>query len=92
VTKILFAPFSIIGGLIAGLLGRRVFARIWGLIDDEEPPEPGHRDVSWGKVLAAAALQAAVFAAARAAVDRGARQAFASLTGSWPGERVPEPE
>jgi hypothetical protein len=92
VTKLLFIPFSIASGLLAGLLGRQVFAKIWGLIDDEEPPEPGHRQVPWGKVLGAAALQGAIFAAARAAADRGARRAFLRVTGSWPGERAPKPE
>ena len=90
--KLLFIPFSVGGGLIAGFIGKKVFEQIWGLIDKEEPPEPEHRRAPWAKVLAAAALEGAIFRATRAATDRGTRVAFANLTGSWPGEEEPEPE
>jgi hypothetical protein len=90
--KLLFIPFSVVGGLIAGFVGKKLFEQLWGLIDEREPPESEHRDAPWGKVVAAAALEGAVFRATRVAVDRGQRAAFASLTGSWPGEERPEPE
>jgi xanthosine utilization system XapX-like protein len=48
-TRILFAPFSALGGLLAGLLGKRVFAAVWSLIDKEEPAQPEHRDAPWSK-------------------------------------------
>ena len=90
--KVLFIPFSVVGGLLAGFVGKKLFEQLWGVIDDREPPEPEHRAASWGKVLAAAALQGAVFRATRALVDRGSRNAFASLTGTWPGKERPEIE
>jgi hypothetical protein len=90
--KLLFIPFSVISGLIAGFLGKKLFEQIWGAVDDREPPEAEHRYASWGKVIAAAAIEGAIFRATRAAVDRSSRQAFASLTGTWPGEEEPEPE
>jgi hypothetical protein len=43
-------------------------------------------------VLLAAALQGAVFRGVRALVDRGSRNAFASVTGTWPGTERPEIE
>jgi len=92
VAKVLFIPFSIGGGLVAGFVGKKVFEQIWGLIDEEEPPEPEHRVSPWGKMLLATALEGAIFRATRAAADRGSRQAFASLTGTWPGQEEPEPE
>jgi hypothetical protein len=90
--KFLFIPFSIVAGLVAGFAGKKVFEQLWGVIDDREPPEAEHRDATWGKVILAAALQGAVFRATRAAVDRGSRGAFESLTGTWPGQERPEPE
>ena len=90
--KLLFLPFSIVSGLIAGFLGKKLFEQLWGVIDEEEPPEPKHRYVSFAKVLAAAALEGAVFRATRAAVDHQSRRAFAGVTGSWPGQEAPEPE
>ena len=92
VSKLLFSPFSIISGLIAGLVGRKLFSLVWGLIDDEEPPKAEHRDVDPRKLALALAIDGAVFALVRGLVDHGARVAFARAYGSWPGEERPEPE
>lgn len=90
--KLLFIPFSIVSGLLAGFLSKKLFDQVWGVIDDEEPPQAKHRYVGFGKVLLAAALEGAIFKAVRAATDHESRRAFAGLTGSWPGEEAPEPE
>jgi hypothetical protein len=90
--KILFIPISIAAGLIAGFVSRKIFDQVWGLIDEEEPPESQHRDIQWGKLLAAAALQGAIFRLMKEASDHYSRRAFAGVTGSWPGEERPEPE
>ena len=65
---------------------------MWGKIDEEEAPGARHRDVSWTKVLTAAALQGAIFTLARTAFDRGSRTAFYRLLGSWPGEKRTDPK
>lgn len=88
--KVLFIPVSIAAGLIAGLAGKKLFDLAWGLIDDEEPPEPEHRDVSWLRLALALALQGAIFRAVRGLADRGTRIAFYRATGAWPGEEEPE--
>lgn len=88
--KLLFIPFSIVGGLIAGFLSKKVFDLAWGLVDDEEPPEPEHRDVSWAKLAIAMALQGAIFRMMRGLSDRASRKAFHRLTGEWPGQQEPE--
>jgi hypothetical protein len=90
--KLLFIPVSVSGGLIAGFIGKKLFEQLWGIVDDEEPPDPKHREVSLGKVVAAAALEGAIFKGMRAAIDHKAREAFAGATGTWPGEERPEPE
>jgi uncharacterized protein DUF4235 len=90
--KILFVPFSIVAGLLAGILSRKAFDQIWGLVDAEEPPEGKHRDIQWGKLLAAAAIQGAIFRAVKEASDHYSRRAFAGVTGSWPGQERPEDE
>ena len=90
--KLLFTPLSIGGGLLAGFLGKKLFNQVWGLIDEEEPPDSKHLEISWGKLLLAAAVQGAIFRAVKEATDHGTRRAFMNLTGSWPGEERPEPE
>lgn len=84
--KILFAPISIGAGLIAGLVAQKIFERVWAAIDDEDPPEPDNRQVQTGKLLAALAVEGAIFRLAKGLTDRGARKGFAGLTGFWPGD------
>ena len=90
--KLIFLPFSIGGGLLAGLIGRKLFEVIWGVIDDEEAPKPEHREISMAKLVIALAIEGALFALIRGLVDHGSRHAFTRVTGSWPGEERPEPE
>jgi xanthosine utilization system XapX-like protein len=90
--RLLFIPISIAGGLIAGYVGKKVFDQVWGLIDEEEPPNPKHREISWPKMVGALALEGAIFRAARGLADHASRRSFARVTGSWPGEERPEPE
>jgi hypothetical protein len=87
VAKVLFTPFSIAFSLIAGLVARKVFDRVWHVIDDEDPPDPGEELEPLPRILLAAGLQAAVFALARTLFDRQARRTFRGLTGTWPGPK-----
>ena len=52
-TKILFIPFSVVSGFLAGKVASSLFERLWRLIDKQETPEPEHRAVRWPKLLAA---------------------------------------
>jgi hypothetical protein len=90
--KFLFAPISIVLGLIAGLVGRKIFEQAWGLIDKEEPPDAKHREIDYRKLVAALLVEGAIFRLVKGLADHGARQGYARLTGSWPGEEAPEPE
>lgn len=90
--KLLFTPISVITGLLAGLLGKKIFERLWGLIDEEEPPSPEHRELSGPKLVAALAIEGAIFRLVKGLTEHGIRRAFAKATGSWPGEERPEPE
>jgi hypothetical protein len=90
VGKLLFIPFSLAAGLIAGFISKKLFDVAWGLVDEEEPPEPEHRHVTWLKLAVALALEGAIFRMMRGLADRGSRLGFYRLTGSWPGEEEPE--
>ena len=37
---VIYKPFGIILGIVAGLIGKRIFTFVWTKIDDEEPAEP----------------------------------------------------
>jgi Protein of unknown function (DUF4235) len=89
-TKILFLPFSIVGGFLAGKVATLIFERIWRLVDDRESPDPDQRAVRWPKLILALVLEGAIFRAVRGAVDRGSRELFTRLTGTWPGDEAPK--
>jgi hypothetical protein len=88
--KLLYKPFALIAGVIAGKLAERVFKTVWSKIDEGEPPEPTQRDANVGKAVGAAALEAATLAAAKAAANRASAQSFHYLFGVWPGPESAE--
>ena len=90
--KLLFIPFSILGSLVAGALSRKIVDQVWGLIDEEEPPDGKYRDIEWGKLILAALIQGAIFRLMKEATDHYSRRAFYRTTGTWPGAERPEDE
>jgi hypothetical protein len=89
--KLLYKPVGILFGIVGGLLAKRVFEKLWGLVDDEEPPTPTTQQTSWSKVIGAAAVEGLAFKVTRAAVDRAGAKSFHHVTGAWPGDKTPEP-
>jgi hypothetical protein len=90
--RVLFAPVSIAAGLLAGLIGKKLFEQAWGLVDEVEPPDSEHREIDWPKLIVALAIEGAIFRVVKGLVDHQARASFARATGSWPGEAEPELE
>jgi hypothetical protein len=88
--KFVFTPFSLLLGLVAGIVGQKIFEKLWDLVDDEEPPSPEHRQFSWPKLLTALLVEGAIFRLVKGLTDHGARRAFAGATGTWPGDEAPE--
>jgi Protein of unknown function (DUF4235) len=86
VNKLLYKPFSVAFSVAGGVLAGLLFKQIWKLIaGEEDAPEATSPEYGWGEVLAAAALQGAIFAVVKAAIDRGGAEGVRRLTGSWPG-------
>lgn len=85
--KLLYKPFAVICGLIAGALSRRIARGLWRLVDEEAPPSPTTERAPLSKVLGAAAIEGLAFSVTRAAVDRAGARGFAHLFGVWPGDR-----
>jgi hypothetical protein len=85
--KLMFIPFRVIGGFLAGKIATGLFRRLWGLIDSEQAPDPKQREVSLGKLATGLALQGAVFQGVRGLADHGSRVVFRRVTGRWPGTK-----
>jgi len=85
--KIAYRPIGLIGGILAGTLSGIVFKQIWKAIPDEDDaPSALQSEYRTWEVVLAAALQGAIFAATKAAIDRVGAQGFTKLTGAWPGD------
>lgn len=84
--KFVFAPVGIVTGLIAGMLAKKGFEKVWEAIDDEDPPEPDNRAAPNAKLLLALALEGAIFRVAKGYADHASRKGFAKFTGRWPGD------
>ena len=83
--KVAYRPVGLLLGMGAGLLAGAVFQRVWRMAAGEgDAPDPTDEERGWGEILAAAALQGAIFAVVRAAVDRGGAVGVRRMTGHWP--------
>ena len=65
-------------------LGPGVQADLERVASDDDAPNATDEDRGWGEVLTAAALQGAIFAAVKAAVDRAGATGMRRVTGRWP--------
>ena len=79
----LLIVFSVLGAVVAGAIFKQIWKRIAG---EEESPKALESEYGWREVLPAAALQGAVFALVKAAIQRGGARGFERLTGVWPGD------
>ena len=86
--KLLYKPIGMLVSVLGGVLAGAVFKRTWKITSGEdEAPKATDARRGWREVLLAAALQGAIFALVKAAVDRGAAEATRKLTGTWPGDK-----
>ncbi|MFC8299375.1 DUF4235 domain-containing protein [Micromonospora orduensis] len=83
--RVAYRPAGILLGIAAGTVAGAIFRQVWKVTaGDGEAPNATDEDRGWGEVLAAAALQGAIFAVVRAAVDRGGAVGVRRMTGHWP--------
>jgi len=83
--KLAYKPVGLLLGIGAGTIAGFVFKEIWKVASgDDDAPNATDEDRGWGEILAAAALQGAIFAVVKAMVDRGGAAGVKKLTGSWP--------
>jgi hypothetical protein len=85
--KVLYRPVGLASGVVGGLVAGVVFKQVWKRVEGEgDPPDALQSEYPWRKILLAAAIQGAIFAVVKAAVDRGGANAFAHWFGEWPGD------
>ncbi len=83
--KLMYKPLSLVFSVAGGVVAGAVFKKVWKLVaDEDEAPSATSPDYGWGSVLAAAALQGAIFAVVKAVVHRGSAIGTSKVTGHWP--------
>ena len=83
--KLAYKPVGILLGVAAGGIAGAVFKQVWKRVaGDDDAPNATDEDRGWGEIVAAAALQGAIFALVKAAVDRGGAVSVKRVTGRWP--------
>jgi hypothetical protein len=90
--KAIYKPIGLVMGILSALVSKRIFNFLWEKIDDEDPPKGTTQEATWVKIVGAAAMQGIVFKTTRVVVDRYGAIGWNYLTGSWPGEKRPDPE
>lgn len=87
--KILYRPVGLVTSIVAGILAGAIFKAVWHRTVAEgegDPPKALESEHSFKEIFTAALIQGAIFAAVKAATDRGGARAFERVTGEWPGD------
>ena len=85
--KLAYRPIGLVGGILAGVVSGAVFKQVWKAVaKEDDAPGALQSEYSITEVVLAAAIQGAIFAATKAAIDRAGARGFTKVTGSWPGD------
>ena len=85
--KMLYKVAGLLVSMLGGLLASAIVRKVWELTPGhDEAPEATDTRRSWGEILTAAALQGAIFAVIRAAIERATAASAEKLTGEQPGD------
>jgi hypothetical protein len=85
--RILYKPLGLFVSVLGGLVAGAIFKRVWSSVArEEEAPEATDEAKGWAEVITAATLEGAVFGGVKAAIDRAGATGFARVTGAWPGD------
>ena len=80
-----YKPVGFALGWLGGTLAGMMFQKTWKVIrHEDDAPDALDPDRGWGEILLAAAIQGAIFAAVRSAVDRTGAKVVQRSTGAWP--------
>ncbi|MER7283022.1 DUF4235 domain-containing protein [Dactylosporangium sp. NPDC000244] len=84
--RLAYKPVGVLLGAAAGAAAGLIFKQVWRVAGrDDDAPNATDEDRAWGEILVAAALQGAIFAVVKAAVDRAGAIGVRRATGQWPG-------
>ncbi|MFF2204772.1 DUF4235 domain-containing protein [Streptomyces sp. NPDC058145] len=84
---LVYQPVGFVLSWAGGTLAGMAFRKAWmAFRHEEDAPDALDPDRGWGEILLAAAVQGAIFAVVRSAVDRTGAKAIERTTGVWPSK------
>ncbi|MGW5849149.1 DUF4235 domain-containing protein [Streptomyces sp. NPDC055254] len=85
-SKVAYRPVGLALGAVSGMIAGAAFKQAWKVVEGQgDAPDATDENRSWQEILIAAAIQGAIFAVVKAAVDRSGAIATRRVTGTWPG-------
>jgi len=83
--QLAYKPASLVLGAVASAVSAAAVHQVWKRIGGtEQPPHAQDPNQDWAEVLLAAAIQGAIFAFVRAAVERAGAASIGRALGDWP--------
>ncbi len=86
--KIAYRPLGLVSSIVGGLVAGQVFKQVWkhATPGDKDAPGPLETEYPLKEIFVAAAIQGAIYATVKTAIDRRGAALFQRLTGEWPGD------
>lgn len=86
--KLVYRPVGLVASMVSGIVAGQIFRFLWkqATPGDRDAPGPLKTDYALKEIFAAAAVQGAIYAVVRTAVDRQGARLYQRWTGEWPGD------
>jgi hypothetical protein len=85
VVRLLYKVFSLVSGILGGLIAGAVFKKVWKTVThDEDTPDATDEERRWKEILPAVALKGAIAGVVKAVLHRGGATGVRGVTGTWP--------
>ena len=85
--KIVYRPVGLATSMLSGIIAGQLFRLVWkkATPGDKDAPGPLETEYPLKEIFVAAAIQGAIYAVVRTAVDRQGARLYQRWTGKWPG-------
>ena len=85
--KIVYRPVGLLTSMLSGIVASQLFRLVWKKArpGDKDAPGPLETEYPLKEIFVAAAIQGAIYAVVRTAVDRQGARLYERWTGEWPG-------
>ena len=88
--KVLYRPVGIVASLLGGLIANMIFRKVWERTSPGQLPSSPPSALDTGSdvktILIAAGIQGAIFSVVKVVIDRAGARLFQRWSGEWPGD------